>query len=177
MARATEPSRGRCSTTTNGTPARPPARAGPEPSRNWSWRAATTRRWPDRSPRSYSPHDSDDVREALQTAKINRVIRLNHTWRFDDVPTGPHSLIIEGFRPANSAGDNFQFSWSANNVTYASIPGASVNSGTEARVEVPFAPDTLGRTVFIRVENTVTSGTKNRSLQIDDLAIKVMPSP
>ena len=112
----------------------------------------------------------------LQTGRTRSTTQLQHTWRFDNVPAASHTLVVEGFRPVNSAGDSFRFSYSTDNVSFSVIPGAVVNFSTESRIEVPFGPANLGRAVYIRVENTVTSGSKNRTLSIDYLAIRTVPS-
>ena len=119
---------------------------------------------------------SDDIREVLQTAKTRSTMQLRHTWRFDNVPAASHTLVIEGFRPANTAGDSFRFSFSTDNVSFSVIPGSIVNFSNESRIEVPFGPATLGRTVYIRVDNMVTSGSKSRTINIDFLAIRTVPS-
>ena len=118
---------------------------------------------------------ADDVREVFKTSKGNTV-RLIHTWRFDNVPIASHRLVIEGFRPANSAADDFKFSWSSDNVTYQPITGAVVNFATEQRIEASFGPSAFGRTVYIRAENTVTTGSTERTLQVDFLSIRTVPS-
>ena len=84
--------------------------------------------------------------------------------------------MIEGFRPVNSAGDSFRFSYSTDNVSFTVIPGSVVNFSNETRIEAPFGTAPLGRTLYIRVDNMVTSGTKTRTLNIDYLAIRTVAS-
>jgi subtilisin family serine protease len=118
---------------------------------------------------------ADDVREVFKTSK-GKTLSLIHTWQFDNVPIASHRLVIEGFRPANSAGDDFKFSWSSDNVTYQPITGAVVNFPVEQRIEASFGPTAFGRTIYIRAENTVTTGSTERTLQVDSLSIRTVPS-
>jgi hypothetical protein len=114
---------------------------------------------------------SENSHEVLQTARVGSLTRLIHTWRFDNVPVGSHRLVVEAFRPNNPNGDNFQFSWSTDNVSFTTIPGAIVNSSTESRIESAFGSASTGRTLYVRVTNTVTAGAKNRTVNIDLLTI------
>lgn len=118
---------------------------------------------------------SDNVREVLQTERTRGATQLRHTWRFDNVPAAPHTLVIEGSRPANPVGDSFRFLYSTDNVSFSPVPGGVVDSTGESRIEVPFGPPTLGRTVYIRVENLITGGSMNRTVSLDYLAISTVP--
>ena len=119
--------------------------------------------------------NSDNIWEVLSTERTRGTTQLRHTWRFDNVPAAAHTLVIEGFRPANAAGDSFRFLYSTDNASFSLVPGSVVSSASESRIEVPFGPPSLGRTVYIRVENVVTSGSKNRTINLDYLAIGTVP--
>ena len=54
---------------------------------------------------------------------------------------------------------------------FTTIPGALVSSSTESRIESAFGSASTGRTLYVRVTNTVTAGAKNRTVNVDLLAI------
>jgi hypothetical protein len=123
---------------------------------------------------------SDDVREGLREGGSGAP--LIHTWRFENVQPGTsHELILEGYRPRNSNGDDFQFSF---------FVGAAFDAGTvftdipEARISKDFelqggaahlmSPEPISGTVFIRVRDTA-GGNKSDTVYVDYLAVRANP--
>lgn len=124
---------------------------------------------------------SNNVREQLREAKSGGVSRLSHRWQFDGVPktmTSPPTrlkLVLEGYRPTNAEGDNFQFAYSADmGNTWTNISGAVINSQLEAIFTFDLGQPVHGGTIFIRVEDTnQTSGKALDSVFIDYLVLRV----
>jgi len=127
---------------------------------------------------------SNDVRETLQealdTTVSPQVSRLEHIWRFDNVPFGSsHSLNLEGFRPAgiDTPMDDFQFSYSTDGTSFSDISGALLNQAIELSggAYYSFGPSGIGGTIYIRVKDTnTTSGTSLDTVGIDRIAIKTV---
>jgi hypothetical protein len=124
---------------------------------------------------------SNDVREQLKEVKLQGVSRLSHRWQFDGVPkttTSPPTrlkLVLEGYRPNNAEGDNFQFAYSADGAnTWTNIIGAVINSQIEPIWTFDLGQPVHGGTIFIRVEDTnQTSGRDLDSVFIDNLVLRV----
>jgi hypothetical protein len=120
---------------------------------------------------------SDDVREVLEEVSQGGVSRLEHIWRFDDVPLGSCiTLNVEGYRPSNSDGDDFQFSWSESlNGTYTDIPNAVIKKALELQggSNYPFARSATSGTIYIKVSDTnqISGGGLDR-VYIDRLEIR-----
>jgi hypothetical protein len=120
---------------------------------------------------------SDDVRQVLEEVSQGGVSRLEHIWRFDDVPPGSCiTLNVEGYRPVNSDGDDFQFSWSETlNGTYTDIPNAVIKKALELQggSDYRFARSAASGTIDIKVSDTnQTSGGGLDRVYIDRLEIR-----
>jgi hypothetical protein len=120
---------------------------------------------------------SDDVREVLEEVSQDGVSRLEHVWRFDDVPLGSCiTLNVEGYRPNNSDGDDFKFSWSETlNGTYTDIPNAVIKKILELQggSNYRFARSAVSGTLYIKVSDTnQTSGGSLSKVNIDRLEIR-----
>jgi hypothetical protein len=119
---------------------------------------------------------SDDVREVLEEGLDTQsppASRLDHRWRFDGVLRDvPRKLILEGYRPSNSEGDNFKFYWSNDGSTWTEIAGAEIKKIIEPQggLLYPFGGP-YSSTVYIRVQDTQTSGELLDRVYIDFLAI------
>lgn len=120
---------------------------------------------------------SDDVRQALEEVSQSGVSRLEHVWRFDDVPLGSCiTLNVEGYRPSSSDGDNFKFSWSETlNGIYTDIPNAVIKKALELQggSNYPFARTATSGTLHIKVSDTnQASGGSLDRVYIDRLEIR-----
>jgi hypothetical protein len=126
---------------------------------------------------------SDDVREGLKEGGSGA--NLIHTWRFDNVPAGTsHQLLIEGYRPANTDADDFQFSFFNgptfdSSTVFTDVSGAVINytlkvRGGERTRTYTFGTGAESGTIYIRVRDTA-GGTKLDTVYVDYLAIKTNP--
>ena len=98
-------------------------------------------------------------------------------WRIDNVPLGSCiTLNVEGYRPANSDGDDFKFSWSETlNGTYADIPNAVIKKAFELQGgnNYPFARTATSGTIYIKISDVnQTSGASLDRVHIDRLEIR-----
>ena len=122
---------------------------------------------------------SDNSRETLRETIANGTASLVHTWRFDLVPAGSsHLLHVEGKRPSNTDGDDFEFSQSVDGVNFTPIPGAVINSTSDVSSNPDYAiPVGTGGTWYIRIRDTKSaSGESNLdTVDIDHLIIRTVP--
>jgi hypothetical protein len=125
---------------------------------------------------------SNNLREQLKEALSGGVSRLSHRWQFNSVPkttTGPPTrlkLVLEGYRPNNAEGDNFQFAYSTDGAnSWTNINGGVINSQFEGIFTIDLGqPAQQVGTIYIRVEDTnQTSGTALDSVFIDYLVLRV----
>jgi hypothetical protein len=125
---------------------------------------------------------SNNVREQLTEALLGGVSRLSHVWRFEGVPILPTipsttlKLYLEGYRPANSEGDNFQFAYSVNEgSTWSNISGAVIKSPLEPTgISYVIGQPVHTGTILIRVEDTnQASGSQLDSVFIDRLVLRI----
>jgi hypothetical protein len=102
--------------------------------------------------------------------------RLVHTWRFDNVQAGAsQDLLIKGNRLNNAENENFQFYYLKGN-KYVAITGAVINMAREPNSPAAYRiPTLVSGTVFIRVQDTVTSGSVADTVNVDYLAIRTNP--
>lgn len=119
---------------------------------------------------------SDDVREVLEEGLDTQsppASRLDHRWRFDNVLRDvPRKLIVEGYRPSNSEGDNFMFYWSNDGLDWTEIAGAEIKKVIELQGGLLYSfGGPYASTVYIRVQDTQTSGQVLDRVYIDYLGI------
>jgi hypothetical protein len=103
---------------------------------------------------------------------------LVHTWQIDGVIAGAsHDLLLKGYRPGNTEGDNFQFSYSTNGTKFTAIPNAVISIAREPQnpIAYPFPAGALSGTVYIRVTDTVATGSIKDTVNVDYLAIRTNP--
>ncbi len=118
---------------------------------------------------------SNDVREGLQETKSGGISHLTQVWRFDGVPAGTqHTLHVEGYRTGTE--DNFQFSYSPDNISYTPITGALITSGLPepAGADYNFGAGTLSGTVYIKMTDTA-AGSVLDTCYVDQLTIRTTP--
>jgi hypothetical protein len=116
---------------------------------------------------------SNNVREILEEGLNGGASRLDHVWRFDNLTTDvPRSLVLEGLRPNNPDGDNFQFYYSNNGTSFTAITGALINKIFEPAggLVYPFG-GTYSPTVFIKVLDTQATGSSLDTVEIDLLRV------
>jgi len=124
---------------------------------------------------SFSDDQYEVLKEGLQSGKS----KLNYVWQFSALPTGQsHKLHVEGHRPSNSEGDNFQFSYSTNGTTYMTILNAliSTTSDVAGGTDYTFGSGGLSGTIYIRVQDTnQSSGSALDTVYVDHLTIRTVP--
>lgn len=116
---------------------------------------------------------SDDQRECLQEVFDVGAYRLEHKWRFSNVPEGQLYLTFEGYR-SGSSNDDFEFWYKIQSAGFGTaeddgfqpVPNAVINACGEMAFTVPIT--TLGQTdtVYIAVLDT-------RRQHSDDVSDKV----
>lgn len=119
---------------------------------------------------------SDNVREQLTEGGTNH--RLFHVYQINRVPAGSsQTLKVEGYRPNNADGDNFQilFKWIANGSNCPTSgmfqgSGITINSSTESVYSASVGSSS--GTLCVAVDDT-TGGTNNDSVYIDHLYVEV----
>ncbi len=123
---------------------------------------------------------SDNVREVIEEeiskGKPNaRYSLLEHKWTFSVVSGSSITFYVEASN-TNLDGDNFEFAYSTDDVTYTSL--LTVNSGTETLYSAAL-PATLAGTVYIRATDTDrTAGNVSRdSLVVDHMYIETQGTP
>ena len=125
-------------------------------------------------PTSYSETwTSNDVREVLEEGLDAGASRLEHEWRFDNVPWDvPRNLLREGYRPSNAEGDNFKFYWSNDRASWTEVAGAEINKAFELQGGdvYPFG-GSYSPTVYIKVQDTQMTGPVLDRVHVDLLAI------
>jgi len=122
---------------------------------------------------------SNNVWEVLREEVSGNTSLLVHTWRFDNVPAGTsHALHLEGNRPNNADGDNFQFYYSTDGTNFSIISGALINKGLEqpGGGDYSIAVGT-GGTWYIRVLDTNAGAGKTGldTVKVDHLSLKTVP--
>jgi hypothetical protein len=120
---------------------------------------------------------SDNVREVLRETLVGSSSRLKHVWEFAEVPPGTHSLLVEGYRPSNAEGDDFQFFYgTVPGPFYIKIQGAIINSSTETTFVVPMGLTTTSwGPVYIDIEDTKTTGGTLDFVYLDRVVILTEP--
>ncbi|MEW5924429.1 MAG: PKD domain-containing protein, partial [Candidatus Zixiibacteriota bacterium] len=104
---------------------------------------------------------SDNVYERITEVQytghpVKTYSYLEHKWTFDVTSGSTITFYLEAYRPNNSDGDNFDFSYSTDNVTYLSL--VTVASAVE-QVYTATIPNTTSGTVYVRVvDNNRTWG-------------------
>ena len=126
---------------------------------------------------------SDSNYEILRESFSGGASKLKHTWSFLVPAACSRKLRWEGFRPANSEGDNFQFSWASDpssDANFTPIDGGLINTpfypqgGLFATFATPGAPTTI----YIRVVDTnQTSGSALDTVHINLLKVEVDDTP
>jgi len=95
------------------------------------------------------------------------------------VPAGQsHKLHVEGHRPTNTEGDNFQFSYSTTGSSYTTIPGALINTTSDVAggTDYTFGTGGLSGIVYIRIQDTnQSSGAALDTVYVDHLTIRTVP--
>ena len=91
----------------------------------------------------------------------SRVSSLDHRWTFELGSGVAQNLVIEGYRPANDEGDDFQFSISVNGGPFGSVLH-TIDDASAQTVTIPLPVDVTG-TVVVRVVDT------NRTMGFSDL--------
>jgi hypothetical protein len=125
---------------------------------------------------------SDSSREQLTETQVSvpggNTSSLVQTWRFDLVPAGSsHKLHVQGYRPNNTEGDDFQFYYSFDNVNFFPISGAIINNATET-TNAYIISETQGGTWYIRVQDTNSAAAQNPvldSVYVNFLTIEAVP--
>lgn len=123
---------------------------------------------------------SDDSYEVLTEQHSGgkpsgRISFLQHLWTFTDVPsTGNRVFSVEAHHTANSEGDDFQFSYSTDGISFDDMMQVNKLSDDD-QVQSFLLPDGVGGTVYVRVLDTDRSvGNRDTdSLFIDELFILV----
>ena len=122
---------------------------------------------------------SNNTREILKESSVQVTggftSRLVHTWQFFQVPgTSSHLLHLEGRRPANTEGDNFQFYFSLDGINYTPVGGALISSAVELNGGADYAIPGTGGTWYIQVRDTdaTVGATMLDTVEIDQLTIK-----
>ncbi len=123
-----------------------------------------------------STYLSDDGREGFQETKDNvRQYHLYQYWSFPGVVGTTHRLHLEGYRPNNSDGDNFQFYDCEGSISSClGITGALINSSTETDAGADYSFTTSGsgpQTIYILMHDTGPGRSQN-SVYVDQLLIK-----
>jgi|GEM_PF-4140482 hypothetical protein len=117
---------------------------------------------------------SDNVREVLKEAGAQH--RLLHVYEIKKIPdASSYKLKVEGYRPNNSDGDNFQiiYRWSSTGCTTTGIfqnSGITINSEAESTYEA-----TIGRSpgsLCVAVDDT-TGGSTDDSVFIDRVFLEI----
>jgi len=116
---------------------------------------------------------SNNTREVLKETSGG----LTHTWIVDNVPcsSSRHLLHLEGNRPNNSDGDNFQFYYSTDGTSFTLIPGALIDDAKEGSGGWDSAFDDAGLMgrIYIQVRDTVAGGGSSLDkVHIDHLEIR-----
>ena len=112
---------------------------------------------------------SDNIRETFAETLQAGKSRLKHTWLFQNVPAGTHTLLVEGSRPSNSEGDNFQFYRSTvPGSFYIKIQGALINTVGETTIySATGLTTTQVGSIYIRMEDTNPNGSQLDNVYID----------
>ncbi len=127
-----------------------------------------------------STQTSNDQREGLEETVTQNQSRLVHTWRFENVPNTPtYELLLEGNRPNNAEGDNFQFYVSTNGSTFTAVSGAVIDRVLEpvGGGAFPFTVGSHAGTLYVRVQDTHAKkgSTALDRVFVDYLAIRAVP--
>jgi Protein metal binding site. len=119
---------------------------------------------------------SDNVREGFREGLQNNKSKLSHVWRFDNILAGSsHELVVEGYRPNNTEGDNFKFGFNtAPGPLFMVIDNAVINASVETMASYPFSGAVSG-TIYVLLDDTVGSGGQLDTVYIDCLAIRTLP--
>jgi hypothetical protein len=116
---------------------------------------------------------SDDSREVLQEGGTNH--RLFHVYEILAIPSAStQTLKVEGYRPSNSDGDDFQilFKWSGTACTTTGIYqscGVSINSGSESTYSCNVG-NSSGR-LCVAIDDTA-AGSNNDKVYIDKMWVE-----
>ena len=126
-----------------------------------------------------STHVSDDayesIREVQSGGKPNtRYSLLEHVWTLAVPPGHNYSFAVEAHHTANSEADDFPFSWSLDNATYAPMVTVSKTADDDAAQAFVFPVDVTG-TLYVKVRDTDhTVGKKVLdSVHVDRMAVLV----
>ncbi len=117
----------------------------------------------------------DDVYEALTESlqgnnPNRRRSQLSHTWRFEVAAGSQYVFNVNAYRTGTE--DNFTFSYSRDNVTYAPMVTVTATADTDAVQTFAFPQDISG-TVYVRVQDTdnTVGNVQLDSLFVDFLSI------
>ncbi len=126
-------------------------------------------------------HASDDVGEAFNETVSNGVSRLQHYWRFDNVPPGYIHIIREGYRLTCDS-DDFVFKayYINQNGPYWIFGNfCAITSETESTAKCSLNESTDDYYTFhiLIVDSNATSGTDLSAVRVDYLAICVEGGP
>lgn len=99
--------------------------------------------------------------------------RLDHTWVFEGIPAGTHTLTIEGWRTANAEGENFQFYRGfSESGFFVKINGAVIDQSNKRTVSVSMNLTTTAcGPLYIKVLDTNPVGGTIETLYLDRLWI------
>jgi hypothetical protein len=119
---------------------------------------------------------SNNVREVFKEERVTGKSRLTQIWQFGGVPAGQHELLVEGYRPDNTEGDNFQFSVSTDGQNFTEVVGAVINSATETTNIYPITGIPESTLIYVKMEDTNrTWGHILDEVYVDHLAIRTQP--
>lgn len=120
---------------------------------------------------------AETITEVLSGSTTSSYSYLEHKWRFD-VPSGYGTVFYaNAWQTASTEGDNFQFAYSRDNVTYT--PMFTVTSTADGAYQSFALPSNLSGTLYIRVTDTNRAAGKTTldQIMVDHLYIRVDNTP
>ena len=123
-------------------------------------------------------HSSDNIYQSLTEVVNSRYSYLEHKWTFYVTGGTALTFYVEAYRPSNSDGDDFVFSYSQDGSTFSNM--LTVTKSSDDNTPQTFTlPSSIMGTIFIRVQDTNHKNNKKSldTLYVDRMAIVCVGAP